>query len=216
MADTLVDEALLAGVALEATPVADADVDRYLVEHAADFHGPPAVIAPRSALPRARASRRALAAEHAARPAPDTAALVVAHGDAALEELRDADATIAEVAVAPSATATSSAGSLSRLYRLRESSRSNGFVSSMISSKRRYGASTRPRAASMSSQLRASVQAEAAPVSDTDIDRYFAAEIRRKDPTAAKRPERIRPYLDFRARRAAEERSSRTSVLAVA
>jgi 2-hydroxychromene-2-carboxylate isomerase len=204
-ADALVDAALLHGAAPEPPPVAEADVDRYLAEHAGDFHGPHARdrAAVRFFLARERA--RWLAAERAAaarlRTPPRWS---MSHGDPALGELRDPAAPVADVG-----TATVRNGDVERrlalsLYRLRgELARErlhalDELVEEILWSVEASARGTDPE------RLRASIQAEAPPVTDADVARYLAAEGRAGDPAA--RPERIRPYLAFRARRAAEER----------
>jgi hypothetical protein len=53
--------------------------------------------------------------------------------------------------------------------------------------------------------LRAQVYGSVAPVGDAEIDRYFESELRPRSPGATKNPDRIRPYLEFRARHAAEQ-----------
>jgi len=206
-ANVLVDEALLSGIALEPPPVAAADVDRYLAEHAGDFHGPPNRDRAAVRYFLARERRRALAAERAAaarlRTPPRWS---LPYGDPALGELRDAEATVAEVGGRRILNGDVERRLALPLYRLRgELARERLRVIDEIVEDALWSVEAVTRGTD-AEQLRASVQAKAAPVTDADVDRHFATEIQVKDPIAAKRPERIRPYLEFGARRAAEER----------
>jgi len=54
-------------------------------------------------------------------------------------------------------------------------------------------------------ELQEKLKEKAAKVTDADIDRYYRQEVLPKDPGAEKRPERIRPYLEFLAVKQAEE-----------
>jgi protein-disulfide isomerase len=54
-------------------------------------------------------------------------------------------------------------------------------------------------------QLRTDAAARAPAVTEADIQRYFDDEVKPRDPQAVVNPDRIRPYLEFRARKAAED-----------
>lgn len=62
------------------------------------------------------------------------------------------------------------------------------------------------RAGTTVAALRAATARDVPAVGDADVDRYFATEVLPRDPRAQKNAARIRPYLEFRARRAAERR----------
>jgi protein-disulfide isomerase len=203
--NALVDEALLAGLAPPATaPVADAEIDAYVAEHRHDFHGPAARdrAAVRFFLERER--RRARDAELAARerekrppellvtaddPALSLAepARVLARG--AGREVRDRDVEQRLALV---------------LYRLRGALQRERLrqVESLIDDTV-WAEAARAKGTSPEG-LRASVVAAAPPVTDADVERYYETEVRKRDPEAEKRLDRLRPYLEFQRTRTAE------------
>jgi hypothetical protein len=203
--ETLVDEALLAGATLEPPPVEPAAVDRFLGEHAEDFHGPPdrdrAAVRFFLARERRRALEAARAAEaRAARPpvwhltpgdpalaSADPALVVVEAGG---RRIRNGDVE-AQLALP--------------LYRLRGLlARERRRVLDAMIEAALWTAEAHARGTDVET-LRARVRAGAAPVTDADVDRWFETEVRARDPGAEKRADRLRPYLEFRAARGAEE-----------
>jgi hypothetical protein len=203
--EMLLGEALLAGTPpIVPVPVDEAAIDAYLAEHAADFHGPPARdrAAVRFFLTRERrraAEAEAVVAARARRPprvftASDDPAL----GDAAGERVL---AEVAETRIHDRDVETRLALAL---YRLRgELMRERIRHAEALVVDRLWALEAGERRTSVEA-LRAEVRS-AARVSDADVEAYYVAEVRSRDPGAEKRPDRLRPYLEFRAQHVAEE-----------
>lgn len=201
--DALLDEALLAQAPRptpEPAPVREEEVDAGLAQHAADLVGPAERdrAAVRFFLERERRRQRdarLIAAERARTPPVVHAELLASDGDEVVAQVgerairrRDVERRAALV-----------------LYRLRgELARERRRQLDALLDERLWRDAAAARGLAVDA-LRAEVAAEAAPVGDAEIDRYFASEIEPRGPHAVKQVERIRPYLEFRKRRAAEE-----------
>lgn len=205
--DVLVDEALLASVPSptpEAKPVGDDEIERYRAAHAAELSGDEARdrAAVRFLLERERreARDRALLADARRRTPPhlDLAALDATGGAASA-------ATVATVGRARITLRDVEQRAALALYRLRgelarERLRQLGaVVDETLWALAAAAKGTTPE------QLRDTAAATAPAVTEDDIQRYFNAEVKPRDPQAIANPDRIRPYLEFRARKAAEE-----------
>jgi hypothetical protein len=199
--DVLVGDALLAGVPPRPVPaITPVEVDAYLAEHAADFHGPPERDRAAVTFFLTRERRRTIrdehvAAERARRPpvlhvAPDTPALAGSDGSLVLAEaggrtIRNADVE-AHLALA--------------LYRLRGElalERRRAAEALVEETLWRLEAADR---GSTPDALRAEIRARVPPVTDEDVARWVATAS-----SGAGRADRARPYLEFRAQREAEE-----------
>ena len=194
--DLLVDEALLAAAPSPtpaANPVSDDEVYRYRIAHAAELSGDEVRdrAAVRFLLEREQreARDRALLAEMRRRTPPrvDRADGAASVGSTRITA-REVDARAALA-----------------LYRLRgELARERLRQLTAVVDERLWELEARAKGTT-ADDLRAQVAADAPPVTETDIHRYFVDEVKPKDPKAVESPERIRPYLEFRSRKAAEE-----------
>ena len=194
--DLLVDEALLASApepAPTARPVSDEEVEVYRVAHAAELTGDEArdTAAVRFLLERERraARDRSLVAEARRRTPPriDAAALAASVGRTRISA-HDVEQRAALV-----------------LYRLRgELARERLRQLGAVVDEQLWTVAAQARGTT-AEQLRAEAAARAAAVTETDIQRYFDDEVKPRDPQAVANPDRIRPYLEFRARKAAED-----------
>jgi len=202
-ADALVEQALLAGAPRPtpaARPVSDADVTAYLAAHASEFHGPPARdrAAVRFFLEResARArDRRLIDAARAAGDASRSPTPAATQGDDDVLG-RIGDRTIRRADVELRAALA--------LYRLRaELARERLRRLGELIDERLWERAAREQGKTAAA-LRAAVVSAVPPIGEAEIDRYFATEVLPRDPKAVKNPQRIRPYLEFRARYAAE------------
>jgi hypothetical protein len=205
MLETLVGEALLAGQSLPAPePVTDAEVVAYQAAHAADFHGPPERdrAAVRFLLERERrqaVEAEAIVRQRARRPprmevGADAPALAD-RGDRVLARVGERAIRNRDVEERLALPLYRLRGALARERRRHvEALIDEGLWSAAAASR-----GTDPEA------LRAQVRSHAAPVTDADVDRYFETEVRPRSPGAEKRPDRLRPYLEFRAAQAAED-----------
>lgn len=194
--DSLIDEALLASTPSPtpaANPVSDDDVERYRIAHAAELTGDE--VRDRSAVrfllerEQREARDRKLLAE-ARRHTPPR--MDPASGGASVGTTRITAREVEQRAALA-------------LYRLRgELARERLRQLSSVVDERLWELAARAKGISPD-DLRARA-AEAAPaVTETDVHRYFVDEVKPKDPKAVESPERIRPYLEFRNRKAAEE-----------
>jgi 2-hydroxychromene-2-carboxylate isomerase len=196
--ETLVDEALLAGAPVEPPPVEPAAVERFIAEHAEDFHGPPERDRAAVRFFLARERRRALeAARVAAAKAARPPVWHLPPGDPAL-----AGADPARVVVEAGGRTIRDADVEARLalplYRLRGLlARERRRVLDVLIEEALWAAEARAEGSGVEA-LRARVRAAAAPVTDADVARWVAS-------AARARPDRVRPYLEFRAARGAEE-----------
>ena len=199
--EALVGDALLAGVPAPPAPaIAAVEVDAYLAQHAADFHGPPERDRAAVAFFLARERRRALrdeqvAAERARRPP-------VLHVGRETPALADTDPALvlAEAGGRTIRNADVERRLALALYRLRGE----------LALERRRAADTlveetlwRLEAAARGTTadaLRAEIRARVPPVTDTDVARWVASAS-----GGDRRADRVRPYLEFRAQREAEE-----------
>lgn len=203
--EALVGEVLLANAPpIAPAPVPQAAVDGYLATHAADFHGPADRdrAAVRFFLER-EARRDATKAAIAAGRAQTPVAIRVGADDPTLAEAVAADRVLAEVAGQPIRNRDVETRLAWPLYRIRgeltlERRRlADALVEDALWAREAAARATTPRA--LRDDLRAAVH-----VSDADV-RAAAAEAR---PPAGETPplERVRPYVVFRAERAAEEK----------
>jgi hypothetical protein len=205
MLETLIGEALLARRPAPTLPaVTEAEIERYIAEHPADFHGPPERdrAAVRFFLERERrraADAQRIESERAAHPPT----VRVERTDPALAE-ETGERVLAEASGRTIHDHDVEARLALPLYRLRgERARERRRHLDALVGEALWATEARRRGTSPEA-LRAEARGAAAPVTDADIDRYFEAEIRAKDPAAAKRPDRIRPYLEFRTAQEAE------------
>ncbi|HJQ85312.1 MAG TPA: thioredoxin domain-containing protein [Candidatus Binatia bacterium] len=198
--ETLVGDALLAGVAAAPVPpVTPTELDAYLTEHAADFHGPPERDRAAVAFFLARERRRAVrdeqvAAERARRPpvlhvGPETPALADADPAVPLAEAGGRTIQNAEVETRLKLALYRLRGELA-LERRRAA---EALVEETLWRLEAAARGTTPDA------LRAEVGARVPPVTDGDVARWVAAS------SGEHRADRARPYLEFRAQRDAEE-----------
>lgn len=194
--ELLVDEALLAS-APEPTPtvrpVSDEEVEAYRVAHAAELTGdePRDTAAVRFLLERERrtARDRALIAESRRRTPPRIDASAPA-------------ATVGRTRITPHDVEQRAA---LVLYRLRgELARERLRQLDAVVDQQLWTLAAQARGTT-AEQLRADAAARAPAVTGTDIQRYFDDEVKPRDPQAVANPDRIRPYLEFRARKAAED-----------
>jgi len=205
----LIDEALLASAPAPTpatTAVSAAEIERYLAEHAADFHGPRERdrAAVRFFLERERRDERdrRLIAAARTRTAPPRTAPREGGGGQPDDVPDDVLARVGDRAIQRRDVEQRAALAL---YRLRgELARERLRRLDELIAERLWAAAALQRGVTADA-LRARVQAAVPPVGDDEIDRYFASELRVRDPAATKNPERIRPYLEFRARHAAEQ-----------
>lgn len=201
----LIDEALLADRPRPTpSPVADADIDAYIAEHKQDFHDPAARdrAAVRFYLERERRRARDvdLAQRERERRPPQ---MLIAMDDPALS-LAEPGRVLARAAGRPIRDADVEKRLALVLYRLRGALHRERLrqIESLIDdtiwaeAARAKGTSTEV--------LRASLVADSPPVTDADLERYFETEVRKRDPDAEKRLDRIRPYLEFQRARTAE------------
>lgn len=206
--ELLVEEALLASAPRptpEPLPVTDDDVERYRAAHAAELTGDEARdrSAVRFLLERERRATRdrALVAEARRRTPPrvDLAALAGPGGGASGASVA---ATVGHLRITVREVEQRAALALYRLRgelareRLRQL---DAVVDETLWSLAARAQGTTPE------QLRAAAASRAPAVTEDDIQRYFVTEVKPRDPAAVANPERIRPYLEFRARKTAEE-----------
>lgn len=205
MLETMIGEALLAsGPRLATPPVAEAEVDAYLAAHAADFQGPPE--RDRAAVrfflereARRRAEDELMAAERVRRPPR----LRLPRGVGALADEGAPDRLLAEAGGRTIRDRDVERRLALPLYRLRGAlARERRRQLDAVVAERLWAHEARARGLSAAA-LRAEVRARAAPVTDADVDRYFESEVRSRSPAAERRPERLRPLLEFRAAEAA-------------
>ena len=199
--EALVGDALLAGVPARPAPeITPPEIDAYLAEHAADFHGPPERDRAAVAFFLARERRRAIrdeqiAAERTRRPpvlhvARETPALAGTDPALALAEAggrtirnRDVEARLALA-----------------LYRLRgELALERRRAADALVEETLWGLEAAARDTTADA-LREQVRARVPPVTDADVARWIAT-----DAGGERQAERVRPYLEFRAVREAEE-----------
>jgi hypothetical protein len=203
--DALVGEALLANAPpVVPAPVAEVAVEAYLAEHAADFHGP--ATRDRAAVrfflereARRDATKAAIATERAGRPP----AMRVAADDPTLADRAPADRVLADVGGRSIRNRDVEARLAWPLYRIRgeltlERRRvADALVEETLWAREAAARGRTPRL--LRDDIRAGVH-----VSEDDV-RAAAAEARR--PSGETPPlERVRPYVLFRAERAAEEK----------
>jgi len=206
--DLLVEEALLASLPQPtpaAKPVSDADVERYRAAHASELTGDEA---------RDRAAVRFLL-EREQREARDRLLIAEARRHTPVR----VDATITDAVSAgnggPRVVATVGRERITArdveqraalaLYRLRgELARERLRQLAPLLDEQLWtiaaGAS-----GTTAERLRAEAAARAPAVTEADVQRYLSAEGKPRDPDASPNPDRARPYLEFLARRAAEE-----------
>jgi hypothetical protein len=204
--ESLLGEALLAGGPPVVTPPVDeAAIDAYLAAHAADFHGPPARDRDAVRFFLARERRRAAEAERiAAARATRPPRVFTAPDDPALGDDATPERVLADVAGAPIRDRDLETRLALPLYRLRgELARERVRHAEALVDERLWALEAAERGTSVTA-LRAEVRA-AARVTDADVEAYWAGQVRARDPGAEKRLDRVRPYLEFRARHAAEE-----------
>jgi 2-hydroxychromene-2-carboxylate isomerase len=204
--ETLLDEALLAsGPSIVTPPVDEAAIDAYLAEHAADFHGPPARdrAAVRAFLGRER--RRAAKAERlGALRQSRPPRVFTAADDPALADDGTPARVLADVGGQPIRDPAVEARFALALYRLRgELARERIPHAEALVDDRLWTLEATERRTSVPA-LQAEVRASAR-VSDAEVETYYVDVVRARDPHAEKRPDRLRPYLEFRARHAAEQ-----------
>ena len=203
--DTLVGEALLANAPpVVPAPVSEVAVDTYLAEHAADFHGP--AVRDRAAVrfflereARRDATKTVIATERARRP-PE---IRVAADDPTLADEAPADRVLADVGGRSIRNRDVEARLAWPLYRIRgELTLERRRVADALVEETlwaREGAARGRTTRLLRDDIRAAVH-----VSDEDV-RAAAAAARR--PSGEAPPlERVRPYVLFRAERAAEEK----------
>ena len=198
----LVDEALLAeGPSPAPAPVPEAAVDAYLAAHAADFDGPP--LRDRAAV-RFFLEREALRAATAERVAQARAGVPVTVTEGpALADPTPADRVLATVGTRVVRNRDVEARLAWPLYRLRgelaleRRRHADALVEEALWAREAAAHDTTVEA------LRAGLR-DGAAVSDADVAAAVAEEARRRAGTPAS-AERMRPYLAFRAARAAEE-----------
>jgi hypothetical protein len=201
----LVGEALLAnGAPVEPAAVPDATVDEYLATHAADFQGPPARDRAAVRFFLERATRRAATdAQIAAARARWPPEIRVADTDPAFSDASPRDRVLAEVAGRAIRNGDVEARVAWPLYRLRgeltleRRRQADALVEETLWAHEAAARAKTPRA------LRDDIRA-GAHVSDAEVEAAVAEA--RRQPGATPSAERLRPYLMFRAARAAEER----------
>jgi len=203
--ETLVGEALLANApAVLPAAVSEPAVDAYLATHAADFHGPAA--RDRAAVrfflereARRDATKAAIVAERARRP-PD---IRIATDDPTLADQAPADRVLADVGGRPIRNRDVEARLAWPLYRIRgELVLDRRRVAEALVEETLWAREAAARGKTpgvLRDDIRAAVH-----VSDDDV-RAAAAAARRPDGEPPPL-ERVRPYVLFRAERAAEER----------
>jgi protein-disulfide isomerase len=204
--ETLVGEALVAGGPPIGTPPVDAAaIDAYLAEHAADFHGPPARDRAAVRFFLARERRRAAEAERiAAARAARSPRVFTAPDDPALADDTTPDRMLADVGGQPIRDRDVEARFALALYRLRgELARERLPHAEALVAERLWALEAAARGTSVHA-LQAEVRATAR-VTDADVETYYVDVVRARDPGAEKRPDRLRPYLEFRAQHAAEQ-----------
>jgi len=203
--EALIDAALLAdSPAPVEPPPSDTDVDAYMAERPQDFRGP--VERDRAAVRffLARERRRARDRERAARERRQRPPeMLVARDDPALGAPRPERvlARVGSRAVTDGDVETRRALPLYRLRGARHRERLRTLEAIVDDAVWRAAAAD---VGAPPANLRETVIAGAPPVTDADIDRYFDEEIRTRDPAATKRPDRLRPYLEFQRAHAAE------------
>lgn len=194
--ELLIDEALLAllpSPTPAANPVSDDEVERYRLAHAAELTGDEV---------RDRAAVRFLL-EREQRAARDRSLLAQARRRTP-PRVDPASGSASVGATRITAREVDQRAALA-LYRLRgELARERLRQLSSVVDERLWEIAARARGATPD-DVRAQAAAAAAPVTETDVHRYFVDEVKPKDPKAVENPERIRPYLEFRNRKAAEE-----------
>ena len=193
--ELLIDEALLAAAPAPtpaAKPVSDDDVERYRIAHATELTGDEA---------RDRAAVRFLL-ERDERAARDRALIAAARRHSPPRRDGTGGASVGTARI--TARDVEQRAALA-LYRLRaELARERLRQLAAAIDERLWEVAARAQGITPD-DLRAQAAASAPRVTETDVHRYFVDEVKAKDPTAVESPERIRPYLEFRNRRAAEE-----------
>lgn len=203
----LVDELLLASHPAptpSAVPVTDAEVDAEVLAHADELTGPPERdrAAARFLLERQRARER----DQRLIDAQRSRIAVVEPLKSLNDETPEPDAVAARVGEREILVREIDARVALALYRLRgELARERRRVLDGMVDEQLWAQAAARRGVSVEA-LRAHVHAEAPKVTEDDIARYFAQEVLPRDPDAVRNDARIRPYLEFRARRAAEEK----------
>lgn len=200
----LVARALLENIDLPAPPApTPAEIDAFIAARPQDFSGPPERdrAAVRFYLDRERraAIRAARLAEESQRHPPQyhvqEGAAVLGGGDIDLPLARVNGHTINNGDVETTVAL--------QLYRLRgELARERRRQLDALVDETLWNEEAPSRNLSVAA-LQRDVRERAAPVTDVDIDRYFETEVRARDPHATKRPDRLRPYLEFQATHAA-------------
>jgi hypothetical protein len=205
MVETVLGEALLAGMPSPPSPtVTPAEVDAYLADHAADFHGPPerdrTAVAFFLVREKTRATEKERIAAERTRHPPTLR--VGAESPALLET--SPDVVLADVVGRTIRNGDVEARLALPLYHLRGELQRERLqhVEAMIE-EALWRAEAGARGTSVE-PLRDDVRKSAPAVTEADVDRWYETSIRVKDPRAEKRPERIRPYLEFRAAHEAE------------
>lgn len=207
--ETLIDEALLEAAPAptpRTAPVTDAEIERYLPAHAAEFHGPGERdrAAVRFFLERERRQerdRQLIDAAHThtppQRPAPHSGEEGVATGDP-----DDVVARVGERAIRRHDVEQRAALAL---YRLRgELARERLRRLDELIAEQLWASAARQRGLTVAA-LRSQVHGSVPPVGEAEIDRHFESEVRPRSPGTPKNAARIRPFLEFRARHAAEQ-----------
>jgi protein-disulfide isomerase len=206
--DLLVDQALLDGVPSPTPaphPVSEEEVERYRIAHASELTGDEQRdrAAVRFLLERdQRAARDHTLLRDARRRTPpriDEGALVAA-GDA-----RGGATVVATVGSERITLQDIERRGALALYRLRgELARERVRQVTGVVDEQLWSSVARARGTT-AEQVRAEAAASAPAVTESDMRRYFVDEVKPRDPSAIENPDRIRPYLEFRARKAAEE-----------
>lgn len=203
--EALVAEALLAGAPpVEPTPIPEAAVDEYMAARAADFSGPPArdraavrFLLERTA--RRLATDALVAAERARRPPR----ILVPETEPAFTDVGPDDRILAEVACRPLRDRDVEARLAWPLYRVRgeltleRRRHADALVEEALWA--REAAARGKTARALRDDIRAGAH-----VSDAEVD--AALEEARRRPGSTPSSDRLRPYLLFRATRAAEEK----------
>lgn len=189
-----------------ALPVSAAEIDAYLAAHASELRGPPERdrAAVRFFLERERRyeRERALVAAERTRTPPELPGSPTARSTASDDPSKE---PLARVGGRTIRRADVEERARLGLYRLRgELARERLRRLDELIAEHLWAAAARARGVPVE-VLRDEVQRGVPPVTDADIHRYFVDEVQPRDPGATESAERIRPYLEFRARHAAEQ-----------
>ncbi|HEY8517209.1 MAG TPA: thioredoxin domain-containing protein [Candidatus Binatia bacterium] len=202
---TLVDETLLE-LAPQPTPtpqpVEEKDVDAALASFAAELTGPPerdrAAVRFYLERERRRARDAELLAAQRGRTPPEVRDDVLVRGG-------DPEDVVAEIGERKILRRDVEARAALPIYRLEgELSRERRRQLDELLDELLWRDAAAERGLTIES-LRGEIRAQAPPVTDADIERHFEREVRARNSKAEFHPERIRPYLEFRRRHAAEE-----------